>query len=118
MLRYSFLVLNAIAAASADFSEHANVQCGDRSVKVHFDNYTHSSGKQRAYVRCCARGDTAHPRCFYYGVVEQWPNKRIAAAWLAAWASTETEMTKSEHMKFTPSQAAVDALVPHATDLE
>lgn len=51
---------------------------------VHFDNYSHSSGYQRAFVGCALHG--ANGRCRRYQYVRNFPSRRHCAAWLFAWA--------------------------------
>ena len=41
----------------------------DNDVVVSFDNCVHSSGHQRAYIRCCA--GRAHEACFKYTVIHR-----------------------------------------------
>eukprot|EP00959_Pyramimonas_sp_CCMP1952_P262157 5482189-Pyramimonas_sp.AAC.1 len=45
--------------------------------KINVDNYSHSSGRQRAYITCLA-----HKPCFKYCTVDMFPSFDRCAAWL------------------------------------
>ena len=111
--RVAMQVLRSIPAEMVNISTTIRVKTGpDSFIKVHFDKCSHASGKQRAYVACPA---PHHAACFRYGVVEQWPTLRLAAATLAAWAlgaeGRGREFSKEDHKKFNPEAADVLAML-------
>jgi hypothetical protein len=113
--RIALQVLRAIPAEMVDISSSAIVRAGQAHViRVHFDNCSHASGKQRAYVAC---GVPHHVACFRYGVLEQWPSRAHAAAFLAAWVMrglyAGPGFSKEDHKKFVPTEAQVNAMMRH-----
>ena len=120
MLLAAAQVVRALAPGSADFTKHPQCEVDGHTVSVHFDNFSHSSGKQRAYVKCLCK---AHVRCFHYGVLDQWPDERTAVAWLAAWAVYPTTepgkgIDRWDHRRFVPSDARLAELLPHVSGLD
>ena len=108
--RNALAVLRGLPRGSVDLrSARASVRDGKKLV-VAFDNCTHSSGKQRCYIRCAGKH---HHACFKYSVVDRFENASEAACWLMAWAEHARDMppafTKKDHEKFVPTTGQVDS---------
>ena len=109
----------------------------DNDVVVSFDNCVHSSGHQRAYIRCCA--GRAQEACFKYTgpPTNQHPPPRggtggalqtsthdqaHAVAWCAAWAlrarGCAAAFTKVQHKAFEPEEAAVNSLLDKIQEID
>ena len=70
VLRAAVQVLRATAPGSTDFSNHPACVVDGHRVTIHFDNFSHTSGKQRCYVKCASHGASAHRKCFHDGNVD------------------------------------------------
>ena len=68
LYRVGLAVLTGRPRASVDISEAKSIDMHGRKVVVHFDNCSHSSGKQRCYIACPCRH---HAECFKYSVVDR-----------------------------------------------
>jgi hypothetical protein len=89
-------VLRGIPASSVDLRSAASATVDGRELSVHFDNMSHSSGKQRCYIRCPS---PHHRACFKYTV--------------AAYARDKpASFTKHHHGQYVPDAAAVSAIRP------
>ena len=113
--RMAVQVLRAVPARMVDFRSSWCCDDGGLKIQIHFDNCSHSSGKQRAYVACPAKW---HRACFKYSIVENFASDTHVAAWLTAWARHAAEQTpetfsKEQHKGFAPIDATWQALVPH-----
>jgi hypothetical protein len=106
-------VLRGIPASSVDLRSAASATVDGRELSVHFDNMSHSSGKQRCYIRCPS---PHHRACFKYTVVERFADQGAASAWLMAWAAYARDkpasFTKHHHGQYVPDAAAVSAIRP------
>jgi hypothetical protein len=106
MQRTALAVLRSIPHESVDLRGAMMCKVAGRSFTAHLDNCTHSSGKQRAYIKC---PNTNHTACFKYGIVDQFDSIKHACAWLIAWAAHAhgkgAEFTKLDHMRFKPSDS-------------
>ena len=60
MQRAAVAILRGLAAECVDLRVSFKANTGDRDWVVHFDNYTHSSGKQRAYITCPCKHDSSY----------------------------------------------------------
>ena len=84
----------------------AKFMCGSHA--IHFDNFTHASRKQRAFVRCPHR---AHEACFRYLAIDTTPSQNHAIAFLAAWAdharSAGKHYSKEQHKRYQPSSSEI-----------
>ena len=82
---------------------------------VHFDNASHASGNQRAYIKC-PRSGKGHAACFRYTTVKQWRTQKKCVAYLGAWALHSMEQRrdwpKSSHKAYQPSEEHIQAVLP------
>lgn len=112
-------VLRSIPSELVDLTK--SFSCGlpgGPQALVYFDNFSHSSGDQRAYTAClCKR---RHPACFKYRQVRQFSSENAAVAWIAAWALEGLEQpdepepfSKAKHKKFIPSPEICALLERH-----
>lgn len=110
--RIASAVLRGLPSASVDLRQCFAAGAQGRRIKVHFDNCSHSSGKQRAYVACPS---PHHKACFKYSLVEKFETAESGVAWLAAWAEHARDQpaafTKAAHMRLQPSAASVAAML-------
>jgi hypothetical protein len=102
--RIAASVLRAIPASMVDIRSSWSCLREGLRTTVHFDNASHSSGKQRAYIKCPVAW---HAACFRYSIVEKHESHAHAAAWLAAWAQhaltqTQATFTKEDHKLYEP----------------
>jgi hypothetical protein len=72
---------------------------------VHFDNYSHCSGNQRAFLYCARKEE--HGRCRQYIFVKDFASPDRAVAHLLAWASLDMPDRES-HTREKPTDAQVD----------
>ena len=120
MRKAALQVLRATPHTLVEMKETAtleiiNPQTGlPETITCHFDNCSHSSGKQRAYIAC---RDTGHKLCFHYRTVDNFPSLKHAAAhnfaWSLAvnhpdWGFNGQRMSKQDHLRFNPKQEFVD----------
>lgn len=78
------------------------------SCVVRFDSASHSSGVQRAYIRC----PWNHHRCFKYKQVDQIPDRARLVAWLYCWALMGEGISKEMHRDMSvPSPDVVDQMM-------
>ena len=83
-------------------------QIGD--VKISFDNWSHSSGKRRAYVRCRNEDHHVERWCGRYRTIDGFSCVRECAAHLHAWlVYGEDRPTHDRHKFFFPTDAQVAA---------
>ena len=105
-------VLKGIPAAMVDIRSRWRSVDEDRLGVVHFDNCSHSSGKQRAYISCPL---SHHKACFRYTTVELHESPGHAAAYLCSWANYARDkpvtFTKEKHKNHNPSDADVATLL-------
>ena len=103
-------VLRAVPAAMVDI--RSRWACRGIGHQVHFDNASHSSGRQRAYITCPVAW---HAACFRYTTVDLWESPAHAAAFLCCWADHATKQprtwTKDNHTDFHPSAISWRAFV-------
>lgn len=109
--RIAASVLRGLPAEFVDIRSCMVATSANRTLRVNFDNCSHSSGKQRAYIACPA---PHHSACFKYSVVERFESNEDCAAWLMAWADharsqPAAEFNKRAHMSFVPDAQAVAA---------
>ena len=103
------VVLAGASGVVADVSSSWTAVVDGQQVRVHFDNCTHSSGHQRAYV-ACPLGRTTHPACFKYTQVNKHAGDEHAVAWLACWyrdALANPGKSKRQHRDFLLADADV-----------
>ena len=116
--RMAAQVLRAVPASMVDLRSTMRCADGNLRVNVHFDNFSHSSGKQRAYVACPVRSHTA---CFKYSIVERFESPAHVAAWLTAWARHAARQpesfTKEDHKGYEPPRTEWEALVPQMQEV-
>lgn len=74
--------------------------------KIYFDNFSHESGKLRAFCQCPQHRDK---RCRLYLFVEHLGRSETVAK-LLAWASMEADSV-DEHLRLRPSQSAIDCML-------
>ncbi len=106
-----YRVASSVLGVRADLvdirSSHRAV-VGGVECTAHFDNCSHSSGRQRCYIACKVRH---HSACFRYATLDQFPNSEHAIAWLIAWKVKAIEapdtFTKADHKKHQPTEADV-----------
>ena len=113
--RMAAQVLRAIPADMIDFRSTMACSDGGFPVQAHFDNCSHSTGKQRGYVACPVAW---HSACFKYTIVDKFESHKHAAAWLTAWARHAVSQTpdifsKTDHGKFNPADEVWQPLVQH-----
>jgi hypothetical protein len=104
-------VLRGLPRESIDLRSSMTADVHDHRLVVHFDNFSHSSGKQRCYIACPS---PFHKACFKYAVVDKFPSKELASAWLMLWADharrQPRDFTKKDHERHVPGQEAVEEL--------
>ena len=74
-------------------------------LKIYFDNYTHQSGRLRAFCQCPKHGK----KCRLYVFVDSLGMDRSIAK-LLAWVSRPARNAE-DHLSFRPSEAEIDVLV-------
>ena len=74
--------------------------------KLYFDNFSHESGKLRAFCQCPQHRDK---RCRLYLFVENLGRSETVAK-LLAWASMEADSVE-EHLRLRPTQAQIDCML-------
>ena len=74
--------------------------------KIYFDNFSHESGKLRAFCQCPQHRDK---RCRLYLFVENLGRSETVAK-LLAWASMEADSVE-EHLRLRPTQAQIDCML-------
>jgi len=106
-----FAVLRGLPRESIDLRSAMAADVHGHRLVVHFDNFSHSSGKQRCYISCPS---PFHNACFKYAVVDKFPSKELASAWLMLWADharrQPCDFTKKDHEGYVPGQEAVEEL--------
>ena len=111
--RNAVAVLRGLPHHLVDMRTSYSAERDGHRIIVHFDNCSHSSGKQRCYVSCTHR---LHQACFKYSIVDRFRSPQEAAAWLVLWAAharhQPDSFTKDDHKRFAPADADVQALVP------
>ena len=70
------IALNVLRGVKLDISFEKSIKLEGQTHTVHFDNASHSSGKQRAYVTC----RSGHCACFKYRIVEKFLSCEHATA--------------------------------------
>ena len=113
-----FTLLQGVPASSVDLRSATSATVDGHKLTAHFDNMSHSSGKQRCYIRCPS---AHHHACFKYSVVERFADERDASAWLMAWAAyardkPATSFTKQQHGQYVPDAAAISVIRPLVRD--
>ena len=111
-------VLQGVPASSVDLRSATSATVDGHKLTAHFDNMSHSSGKQRCYIRCPS---AHHHACFKYSVVERFADEGDASAWLMAWAAyardkPATSFTKQQHGQYVPDAAAISVIRPLVRD--
>lgn len=95
-----------------DLTAHMGSSRRGVSSVAHFDNCSHSSGKQRVYVRCPAHWHTA---CFRYAQVDKFESDVHAVATAICWAehakSQAETFSKADHKQYHPPDAAVRSMM-------
>lgn len=80
-------------------------------MRVHYDNCSHASGKQRAWIACPLR---RHQACFRYMLVEKASSDDHLRAILTAWAfgalCRGESFDKAAHKMFQPSESDIRQL--------
>lgn len=111
MHKSALAVLRAIPSALVDMRAAMQAEIMGHTYRVHFDNCSHASGKQRAYIGCRHEG---HSACFRYSIVERHPTMRRAAAVLISWAAHAADkpksFTKEQHKRYQPEEVDVDTV--------
>ena len=80
---------------------------------VRFDNGTHFSGKQRAYIACCS----GHHASYKYRIIEKFQSPQHATAWMVAWTTTVPNgYTQKMHEQYEPNEDIVQGLVDNVED--
>ena len=76
---------------------------------VHFDNFTHQSGRRRAFVAC---GCAAHKgQCRRYVFVNDFTCIEDCVAWLLTWVSAAQRFrTTADHVSDNPPNEAVRSM--------
>ena len=91
-----------------------------RDMQVHFDNYTHQSGRLRAFIACplgkhLGKGQSSQlscPQCRLYTFVDSHESRSLAVAFLIAWADAASRFSDGElHRAHRPSEAVVQAVL-------
>ncbi|CAE7287378.1 unnamed protein product [Symbiodinium sp. CCMP2592] len=82
---------------------------GLEGLTVYFDNFTHQSGRRRAFIAC---GCAAHKgQCRRYVFVTDYPCIQDCVAWLLTWASAAQRFrTTAEHVGHNPTSEAVRSM--------
>ncbi|CAE7532602.1 unnamed protein product [Symbiodinium sp. CCMP2592] len=82
---------------------------GLEGLTVYFDNFTHQSGRRRAFIAC---GCAAHKgQCRRYVFVTDYPSIQDCVAWLLTWASAAQRFrTTAEHVGHNPTSEAVRSM--------
>jgi len=86
------------------------VTIGAETAKVYFDNESAGSGRRRGWCDCSLHG------CGCIRPVRE--SRNFFAVWCFLWkahGATDPHMTRSQHLKFSPSDEAVRAAMPSAT---
>ena len=98
-------VLRGHAARDVDLSHVTHVDYEGHRFTVRFDNYSHSSGKQRCYISCPHKG---HNACFKYRQCDGFESDLHATAWLMAWAHhalpQQGNFSKLDHKDWKPCE--------------
>ena len=74
--------------------------------KIYFDNFSHESGKLRAFCQCPQHRDKI---CRLYLFVDRLGRSETVAK-LLAWASMEAPSVE-EHLRLRPTQAQIDCML-------
>lgn len=94
-----------------------NAGVGRLIVPVHWDNCSHASGKQRAYIKCVC---THHSACFRYRQCDLERDPRRLVAWLLAWAVVGARQgqawCKADHKAYQPEEEEIGRLLPFVPD--
>ena len=110
--RIAASVLRGIRHEMVDIRSVMAVTAGGRKHLIRFDNCSHSTGKQRAYISCPCQH---HRACFKFSIVEKHASPAHAAAWPGAWAAQALHQpagfTKEAHKRFLPPAALVEELM-------
>ncbi len=77
----------------------------DDGLRVYFDNFTHGSGRRRAFCSCRYPG---HGRCNKYVWLNEYDSPSHAAAWLFAWEALAP--ASPGHVDHLASEPSVDAV--------
>ena len=97
-------VLSGVPASMVDFKSKWCRRFGPRDCSVHFDGFSHSSGRQRGWISC---PHANHQACFKYVYVDSFESHRHCAAWLVEWSEHARAMpfvwTKYQHLAFRPA---------------
>ena len=100
-------VLSGIPASMVDIKTKWCRRFGGRDCYVHFDNCSHASGRQRAWIGCPHK---FHHACFKYVYIDTYESPRECAAWLVEWSEhargMPIEWSKQEHLRFRPPEEA------------
>ena len=112
--RIALQVLKGIPADMVDIRcRWVSRKAGMDEVRVNFDNCSHSSGRQRAYVAC---PNKRHVACFRYTTVDLHTSPAHAAAYLLCWAEhargKPALFSKQSHKDYEPSAAEWGRLLP------
>jgi hypothetical protein len=117
--RTAAAVMRGIPHEMVDIRATWTVSMEGRLVKVHFDNCSHSSGKQRVYVACLS---PHHQACFRYSIAERFASAAHAAAYMAAWTAHAAEQpasfTKEDHKRYEPSDDLWTSLLPMVSECQ
>ncbi len=77
----------------------------DDGLRVYFDNFTHGSGRRRAFCSCRYPG---HGRCDKYMFLDAFEGPLHIAAWLFAWETlASTSLGHEDHLGLEPTGALV-----------
>lgn len=78
--------------------------------RIYYDNCSHQSGRQRAWVVC---PDTGHSRCFRYRFLDSFPSGAHCEAFLIAWAhpAVDGSLRREEHQRFIPTVDACEVVL-------
>ena len=117
MRRTAIATLYAHSADMVDIRDTKFSTVNGRRVDVHFDNCSHSSGKQRVYVACPLKRN--HIACFKYRQLEKFESTQHAVAWMTCWhmwAHANPNSTKLQHAAHEPTPADVAAMLPNVSD--
>jgi hypothetical protein len=85
-----------------------DVSVGQLALKVHYDNFSHRSGRRRAWVVC-----PLHIDCEKWVFLHSHPNPRRAAAYLVAWMklgfSVKRRNQAQKNLGLKPTNSEVDS---------
>jgi hypothetical protein len=90
---------------------------GQSGVRVLYDNYSHASGRLRAYLRCDHPGHAPVPgsedkeKCRLYTFVDDHSSQAMACGFLFAWYEARHKFASgAEHRRFRPASHVVEAM--------